>query len=82
VSAGGLVQLYLSAARRLWQQLPMVIRARDSQAVREAAAALLHVLDESVWGAGDDWAPLVNAKHPRVPGRSASRRIAKGRQRR
>ena len=30
VSAGSAVQLYLSAARRLWQQLPMVIRSRDS----------------------------------------------------
>jgi hypothetical protein len=37
VSAGTAVQLYLSAARRLWQQLPMVIRSRDNQAVRNAA---------------------------------------------
>jgi sugar diacid utilization regulator len=48
VSAGSAVQLYLSAARRLWQQLPMVIRSRDSQAVRVAAAAVLHVVDEAV----------------------------------
>jgi sugar diacid utilization regulator len=48
VSAGSAVQLYLSAARRLWQQLPMVIRSRDSQAVRNAAAAVLHVVDEAV----------------------------------
>jgi sugar diacid utilization regulator len=48
VSAGSAVQLYLSAARRLWQQLPMVIRSRDSKAVREAAAAVLHVVDEAV----------------------------------
>ena len=48
VSAGSAVQLYLSAARRLWQQLPMVIRSRDSEAVRAAAAAVLHVVDEAV----------------------------------
>jgi sugar diacid utilization regulator len=48
VSAGSAVQLYLSAARRLWQQLPMVIRSRDSEAVRVAAAAVLHVIDEAV----------------------------------
>jgi len=48
VSAGSAVQLYLSAARRLWQQLPTVVRSRDSKAVREAAAAVLHVVDEAV----------------------------------
>jgi sugar diacid utilization regulator len=48
VPAGTAVQLYLSAARRLWQQLPMVIRARDNQAVRAAAAAVLHVVDGAV----------------------------------
>ena len=48
VSAGSAVQLYLSAARRLWQQLPMVIRSRDSAAVRAAAEAVLHVVDEAV----------------------------------
>jgi sugar diacid utilization regulator len=48
VSAGSAVQLYLSAARRLWQQLPMVVRSRDSEAVRVAAAAVLHVVDEAV----------------------------------
>jgi sugar diacid utilization regulator len=48
VSAGTAVQLYLSAARRLWQQLPMVIRSRDNEAVRVAAAAVLRVVDEAV----------------------------------
>jgi sugar diacid utilization regulator len=48
VSAGTAVQLYLSAARRLWQQLPMVVRARDNRAVRVAAAAVLRVVDEAV----------------------------------
>jgi hypothetical protein len=47
VPAGTAVQLYLSAARRLWEQLPMVIRSRDNQAVR-AAAAVLHVVDGAV----------------------------------
>lgn len=48
VSAGTAVQLYLSAARRLWQKLPMVIRSRDNKAVRAAAAAVLHVVDDAV----------------------------------
>ena len=48
VSAGSAVQLYLSAARRLWRQLPAVVRSRDSEVVREAAAAVLHVVDEAV----------------------------------
>ena len=48
ISAGRLVQLYLSAARRLWQQLPMVVRSRDREAVRAAAAAVLHVVDDAV----------------------------------
>jgi sugar diacid utilization regulator len=48
VSAGSAVQLYLSAARRLWQQLPAVVRSRDSEVVRAAAAAVLHVIDEAV----------------------------------
>jgi sugar diacid utilization regulator len=48
VSAGSAVQLYLSAARLLWQKLPAVIRSRDSEVVRAAAAAVLHVVDEAV----------------------------------
>lgn len=48
VSAGSAVQLYLSAARRMWQQLPAVVRSRDSEVVRAAAAAVLHVVDEAV----------------------------------
>jgi sugar diacid utilization regulator len=42
------VQLYLSAARRLWQDLPTVVRSRDREAVRAAAAAVLHVIDDAV----------------------------------
>lgn len=48
VSAGSAVQLYLSAARRLWEQLPAVVRSRDSEVVRAAAAAVLHVVDQAV----------------------------------
>ncbi|AEA27997.1 PucR family transcriptional regulator [Pseudonocardia benzenivorans] len=48
VSAGHAVQLYLSAAKRLWAELPMVIRSRSSGAVRDAAAAVLHVVDAAV----------------------------------
>jgi hypothetical protein len=56
VSAGTAVQLYLSAARRLWQQLPMVIRRRDNQAVRVAAAAVLRVVDDAVASLADGYA--------------------------
>jgi sugar diacid utilization regulator len=48
VSAGSAVQLYLRAARRLWSELPMVIRSRDSAAVRAATEAVLHVVDAAV----------------------------------
>jgi hypothetical protein len=48
ISAGRLVQLYLSTARRLWQQLPMVVRSRDREAVRAAATAVFHVVDGAV----------------------------------
>jgi sugar diacid utilization regulator len=48
ISAGRVVQLYLSAARRLWQDLPMVVRSRDRDAVRAAATAVLQVVDDAV----------------------------------
>ncbi|MFI5486753.1 PucR family transcriptional regulator [Micromonospora echinaurantiaca] len=48
VSAGRAVQLYLSAARRLWQQSPQLARATDSEVVRAAAEAVLHVVDAAV----------------------------------
>jgi sugar diacid utilization regulator len=48
ISAGRAVQLYLSAARRLWQDLPMVVRSRDREAVRAAATAVLQVIDDAV----------------------------------
>jgi sugar diacid utilization regulator len=48
ISAGKVVQLYLSAARRLWQDLPMVVRSPDPEAVRAAATAVLQVVDDAV----------------------------------
>ncbi|MEV6845726.1 helix-turn-helix domain-containing protein [Actinoplanes sp. NPDC051411] len=48
ISAGRVVQLYLSAARRLWQDLPKVVLSRDREAVRAAATAVLQVVDDAV----------------------------------
>lgn len=48
VGAGQAVELYLSAAWRLWRELPLVVRSRDREKVRAAAEAVLRVLDDSV----------------------------------
>jgi sugar diacid utilization regulator len=48
VSAGRGVSLYLSAARRVWAELPAVVRSRDRAAVRAAAEAVLQVVDDAV----------------------------------
>lgn len=56
ISAGRAVQLYLSAARRLWQDLPIVVRSRDREAVRTAAAAVLYVIDGAVATLADGYA--------------------------
>ncbi|MDZ5443033.1 helix-turn-helix domain-containing protein [Micromonospora sp. 4G57] len=48
VSAGRAVRLYLSAARRLWQQMPQLTRSTDSEVVRASAEAVLHVVDSAV----------------------------------
>jgi sugar diacid utilization regulator len=48
VGAGQTVGLYLSAAWRLWRELPAVVRSRDKEKVREAAEAVLRVLDDAV----------------------------------
>jgi diguanylate cyclase with GGDEF domain len=48
VGAGQAVDLYLSAAWRLWRQLPMVVRTRDRHNVRAAADAVLRVIDDAV----------------------------------
>jgi sugar diacid utilization regulator len=48
ISAGRVVDLYLSAALRLWKDLPMMVRSRDSEVVRAAATAVLSVVDAAV----------------------------------
>ena len=48
IGAGQTVGLYLSAAWRLWRELPMVVRSRDREKVRDAAEAVLRVLDDAV----------------------------------
>jgi sugar diacid utilization regulator len=48
VSAGALIDLYLSAAWRLWAALPSEVLLRDRDAVRAAAQAVLHVIDDAV----------------------------------
>lgn len=48
VAAGRAVDLYLSAAWRLWRALPAVRRSRDSEVVRAAAEAVLRVVDDAV----------------------------------
>lgn len=48
VSAARGVELYLSAARRVWDELPSDFRRRDPAAVRAATAALLQVVDHAV----------------------------------
>ncbi|WP_409328551.1 PucR family transcriptional regulator [Trujillonella humicola] len=48
VAAGAAVDLYLSAAWRLWRQLPAVARSADPEKVRRAAEAVLRVLDDAV----------------------------------
>jgi sugar diacid utilization regulator len=42
------VDLYLSAAWRLWRRLPVVVRSSDPEKVRRAAEAVLRVLDDAV----------------------------------
>ncbi|WP_445259322.1 PucR family transcriptional regulator [Nocardioides aurantiacus] len=48
VSVGRGVNLYLSAARRVWAELPAVVRERDNKAVRAAASAVLQVVEDAV----------------------------------
>lgn len=54
VAADRAVHLYLSAAWRLWHEIPAVVRSRDRDKVSAAAEAVLRVLDDAV-------AVLVNA---------------------
>jgi len=48
IGAGQAVELYLSAAWRLWKELPLVVRSRDREHVRAAAEAVLRVLNDAV----------------------------------
>ncbi|NYJ07231.1 PucR family transcriptional regulator [Petropleomorpha daqingensis] len=48
VTARRAVDLYLSAAWRLWRQLPVVERSSDPEKVRRAAEAVLRVLDDAI----------------------------------
>ncbi len=48
VGARRAVDLYLSAAWRLWRQLPVVVRSDDPEKVRRAAEAVLRVLDDAI----------------------------------
>lgn len=48
VAPGRAVNLYLSAAWRLWRELPGVVRSSDSEFVRGAADAVLQVVGDAV----------------------------------
>jgi sugar diacid utilization regulator len=48
VGASAAVYLYLSAAWRMWRQLPLIARSQDPETVRSAAEAVLRVLDDAV----------------------------------
>ncbi|MEO6204964.1 MAG: helix-turn-helix domain-containing protein [Mycobacteriales bacterium] len=48
VPPGTAVNLYLSAAWRLWRGLPEVVRSEDSEGVRQAADAVLQVVSQAV----------------------------------
>ncbi|GAA1430272.1 helix-turn-helix domain-containing protein [Microlunatus lacustris] len=48
VDAKQAVDLYLTAAWRLWQEIPAVVRTRDRDKVSAAAAAVLRVVNDAV----------------------------------
>jgi len=48
IAPGRAVNLYLSAAWRLWRGLPVVVRSSDSEVVRAAADAVLQVIGDAV----------------------------------
>jgi len=48
IPTSSVVDLYLSAAWRLWRQLPRISRSNDSEVVRAAAEAVLRVVDDAV----------------------------------
>ena len=48
VPSSSIVNLYLSAAWRLWRELPKVSRSDDAEVVRGAAEAVLRVVDDAI----------------------------------
>lgn len=48
ITPGRAVNLYLSAAWRLWRGLPVVVRSSDSEVVRGAADAVLNAVGDAV----------------------------------
>ena len=48
VDANQAVDLYLTAAWRLWREIPMIVRSRDREKVRAAAEAVLRVINDAV----------------------------------
>ena len=48
VDANQTVDLYLSAAWRLWEDIPVVVQSRDRDEVRAAAQAVLRVINDAV----------------------------------
>lgn len=55
VSAGNAVQLYLSAAWRLWRELPATARFPDAAGTATAAEAVLRTVDLAVAGVADGY---------------------------
>lgn len=55
VSAGNAVQLYLSAAWRLWRELPATARYPDAAGTADAAEAVLRTVDLAVAGLADGY---------------------------
>ena len=48
VDANQAVDLYLTAAWRLWREIPTIVRSRDREKVRAAAEAVLRVINDAV----------------------------------
>lgn len=48
VDATRAVDLYLTAAWQLWQEIPLVVRSQDLDQVRDAAEAVLRVINDAV----------------------------------
>src|SRR3954466_9765886 len=72
VAPGQGVNLYLSGARRLWGELPLVVRSSDSEVVRAAADAVLHVVGEAVRRLESDAVLVAVGPRSGVPGAVAT----------